>query len=134
MEFKIVLVGDAGVGKTTYITRISSGEYNKKYIPTLGVDVFSLCLNSNKGYIKFNIWDISGGEKVGALRDSYYNHTDAAILFYDISDKESFNHVREWYNDFKRDNKSPVVICGTKSDLKNMSRVNGMFLKFCLEK
>lgn len=82
-EFKLVLVGDGGVGKTTFVKRHLTGEFEKKYIATLGnlfnltklnqigVEVHPMVFTTNHGPIKFNVWDTAGQEKLGGLRDGY---------------------------------------------------------------
>lgn len=70
-EFKLVLVGDGGVGKTTLVRRHLTGEFEKKYLPTLGVEVHPLFFQTNFGPLKFNVWDTAGQEKFGGLRDGY---------------------------------------------------------------
>jgi len=70
--FKIILVGDGGVGKSTFVKRHSTGEFEKKYKATLGVEVTPLRFNTNMGPITFNCWDCAGQEKFGGLRDGYY--------------------------------------------------------------
>lgn len=67
-EFKVVLVGDGGVGKTTFIKRHISGEFEKKYIATQGVEVSSITFSTNHGPIRLNLWDTAGQEKLGGLR------------------------------------------------------------------
>ena len=70
--FKLVLVGDGGVGKTTFVKRHLTGEFEKKYVATLGVEVHPLVFHTNRGAIRFNVWDTAGQEKFGGLRDGYY--------------------------------------------------------------
>lgn len=79
--FKVVLIGDGGVGKTTFIKRHMTGEFEKKYMPTLGVEVHPLDFHTSHGRIVFNIWDTAGQEKFGGLRDGYYIGAHAFILF-----------------------------------------------------
>ena len=69
--FKLVLVGDGGVGKTTFVKRHLTGEFEKKYVATLGVEVHPLEFSTNLGQIIFNVWDTAGQEKFGGLRDGY---------------------------------------------------------------
>lgn len=69
--FKVVLVGDGGVGKTTFVKRHISGEFEKRYLATMGVEVRPLRFQTNFGPILFNVWDTAGQEKLGGLRDGY---------------------------------------------------------------
>lgn len=70
--FKCVLVGDGGTGKTTFVKRHLTGEFEKRYVATLGVEVHPLVFHTNRGPIRFNVWDTAGQEKFGGLRDGYY--------------------------------------------------------------
>ncbi|OXB70746.1 UNVERIFIED_CONTAM: hypothetical protein H355_003781 [Colinus virginianus] len=106
-EFKLILVGDGGVGKTTLVKRHLTGEFEKKYIPTLGVEVHPLKFQTNFGQIIFNVWDTAGQEKFGGLRDGYYIKVDVKdrqvkarqiqfhrkrnLQYYDISARSNYN-------------------------------------------
>jgi len=118
MEFKIVLVGDSGVGKTSFIKRHRNGSFDGKYIATQGVDVVPLTFNTNYGLITFKIWDCAGQEKFGGLRDGYYYNADGAIVMFDLGSRVTFNNINKWVSHVK--NIVPdcsFVICGNKSDL-----------------
>lgn len=69
--FKVVLVGDGGVGKTTFVKRHISGEFEKRYVATMGVEVHPIAFTTNFGTILMNVWDTAGQEKLGGLRDGY---------------------------------------------------------------
>ncbi|CAB4297275.1 unnamed protein product [Prunus armeniaca] len=71
-SFKLVIVGDGGTGKTTFVKRHLTGEFEKKYEPTIGVEVHPLDFFTNCGKIRFYCWDTAGQEKFGGLRDGYY--------------------------------------------------------------
>ena len=81
-KFKLILVGDGGVGKTTFVKRHLTGEFEKKYVATLGVEVRCLDFHTNRGVLKFNCWDTAGQEKFGGLRDGYYIKGQCAIIMY----------------------------------------------------
>ncbi len=70
-QFKLVLVGDGGVGKTTFVKRHKSGEFEKKYVPTLGAEVHPMDFVTDRGKLVFNVWDTAGQEKYAGLRDGY---------------------------------------------------------------
>ena len=70
--FKLILVGDGGTGKTTFVKRHLTGEFQKKYVATIGVEVHPLYFHTSRGVVCFNVWDTAGQEKFGGLRDGYY--------------------------------------------------------------
>ena len=69
--FKLVLVGDGGVGKTTFVKRHKTGEFEKKYVATVGAEVHKMDFTTGRGQIMFNVWDTAGQEKYAGLRDGY---------------------------------------------------------------
>merc|ERR1712205_37892 len=85
--FKLILVGDGGTGKTTFVKRHLTGEFEKKYLPTVGVAVHPLDFNTNCGPIRFDCWDTAGQEKFGGLRDGYYIHGQCAIIMFDVTSR-----------------------------------------------
>ncbi|KAJ5076702.1 gtp-binding nuclear protein ran [Anaeramoeba ignava] len=119
-NYKIILVGDGGVGKTTFVKRHLSGEFRKEYIATVGVEVHPLVFYTTKCPICFNVWDTAGQERFGGLRDGYYIEGDAAIIMFDVTSPETYENVAVWYRDIIRvcDN-IPMVLCGNKVDVKD---------------
>jgi len=117
-EFKLVLVGDGGVGKTTLVKRHKTGEFNGKYVPTLGVEVNSLRFDTNCGPIVFNVWDTAGQEKFGGLRDGYYVNSQCAIVMFDVTSRITYANVPKWFSDLERTCGSsfPRVLVGNKVD------------------
>ena len=118
--YKLLLVGDGGVGKTTWLKRHLTGDFEKKYVATLGVEVHPLTFATNYGDIRFNVWDTAGQEKFGGLREGYYTNADAAIAFFDVTSRLSYKSVPCWIRDVKNVCKEiPMAICGNKIDLKD---------------
>eukprot|EP01083_Nonionella_stella_P067077 177173_1 len=119
-EFKLILVGDGGVGKTTFVKRHLTGEFEKKYVATLGVEVHPLKFNTNYGMVTFNCWDTAGQEKFGGLRDGYYINGQAAIIMFDVTSRVTYKNVPTWYRDLTRVCENiPIVLCGNKVDVKD---------------
>jgi len=119
-EFKLVLVGDGGVGKTTLVKRHLTGEFEKKYIPTLGVEVNPLKFVTQCGPIIFNVWDTAGQEKFGGLRDGYYIKGQCAIIMFDVTSRITYKNVPNWHRDIARVCENiPIVLVGNKVDVKD---------------
>jgi len=119
-SFKLVVVGDGGTGKTTFVKRHLTGEFDKKYEPTMGVEVHPLDFTTNRGQIRFFCWDTAGQEKFGGLRDGYYIHGQCAIIMFDVTSRLTYKNVPYWHRDLCRVCENiPIVLCGNKVDVKN---------------
>ncbi|KAL7671828.1 hypothetical protein ACOME3_006730 [Neoechinorhynchus agilis] len=117
---KMLLVGDGGVGKTTFVKRHLTGEFEKRYVATLGVEVHPLKFNTNRGMITFNVWDTAGQEKFGGLRDGYYIQGQCAIIMFDVTARITYKNVPNWHKDlFRVCENIPMVLCGNKVDVKD---------------
>merc|ERR1712025_1121268 len=118
--FKLVLVGDGGVGKTTFVKRHLTGEFEKKYVATLGVEVHPLVFHTNRGALRFNVWDTAGQEKFGGLRDGYYIQGQCAVIMFDVTSRVTYKNVPNWHRDLTRVCENiPIVLCGNKVDIKD---------------
>ncbi|KAL2525486.1 GTP-binding nuclear protein Ran-3 [Abeliophyllum distichum] len=116
-SFKLVIVGDGGTGKTTFVKRHLTGEFEKKYEPTIGVEVHPLDFFTNCGKIRFYCWDTAGQEKFGGLRDGYYIHGQCAIIMFDVTARLTYKNVPTWHRDLCRVCENiPIVLCGNKSN------------------
>lgn len=128
--FKLVLAGDAGVGKTVYTKRFLTGEFEKKYVATVGAEVHPIDFNTTSGKIVFNIWDTAGQEKYAGLRENYYKDADAAIIMFDVTSRISYKNVANWYHDIRAIRPDiPIVIVGNKCDVKDR-KVRGSSITF----
>ena len=119
-EFKLVLIGDGGVGKTTFVKRHLTGEFEKRYIATLGVEVHPMPFYTNHGQVIFNVWDTAGQEKLGGLRDGYYIGGNCGIIMFDVCSRITYSNVPKWYKDLTRVCEAiPIVLVGNKVDVRD---------------
>ena len=120
-EFNLILVGDGGVGKTSFVKAHMTGEFEKKYVATLGSEVYPLTFHTNKGAIKFNCWDTAGQERYGELRELENNQWQCAIIIFDVRCRSTYNNATEdWYKELTRARKNiPIVLCGDNAESKD---------------
>ncbi|KAJ3103454.1 GTP-binding nuclear protein gsp1/Ran [Phlyctochytrium bullatum] len=113
--FKLVLVGDGGTGKTTFVKRHMTGEFEKKYVATLGVEVHPLVFHTNFGPICFNTWDtVRRSSVVSGMVTS-----QCAIIMFDVTSRITYKSVPNWHRDLVRVCENiPIVLCGNKVDVK----------------
>ena len=115
---KIILIGDVAVGKTSIINTLLGAKFNDQYEPSIGVDFFSKTINYNKKQIKLQIWDSAGQEKFRSLIPNYIRGASLIFLIYDITNRESFEHLSDWINFINSIEKTNIVIVGNKNDLE----------------
>ena len=119
--FRILIVGDATVGKTSICNRISNNAFTPYSPATIGVDfnVFDLIM-PNDSIIKCQLWDTAGSERFRSITRSYYNNTAVVILVFDLSDAKSFRRLPMWLQEIKdnvKNEKYSILLLGNKSDL-----------------
>eukprot|EP01121_Diplochlamys_sp_Union-15-3_P010154 TRINITY_DN2827_c0_g3_i1.p1 TRINITY_DN2827_c0_g3~~TRINITY_DN2827_c0_g3_i1.p1 ORF type:complete len:215 (-),score=49.45 TRINITY_DN2827_c0_g3_i1:79-723(-) len=119
-EWKLLLVGDGATGKTTFVKRHKTGEFEKRYIATMGVEVHPLRFHTTWGPLTFSVWDTAGQEKFGGLRDGYYIGGQCGIIMFDVTSRMTYKNVPNWHRDIIRVCENiPLVICGNKIDVKD---------------
>lgn len=125
--FKIILIGDSGVGKSSLLQRYTDDVFTNVYSSTIGVDFRMKTIKFNGKIIKLQIWDTAGQERFRAIIGSYYRGADGIIICYDTTNYNSFNNVKLWLNEIEKyynNNDITKVIFGTKNDIKNNHIVN----------
>ena len=126
-SYKIIVVGRANVGKTTFIHRFRFGIFKKKYEATREAKVHSITFETNHGNYVFNIWDCPGHEK---FKDSsYYKDADAALVLFDVTRRDTFLDVPDYMDEInKMAGDIPITVCGNKVDLTHTPTRRPQFL------
>merc|ERR1719397_1187443 len=109
--FKLLLIGDSGVGKSCLLLRFADDTYTESYISTIGVDFKFRTIELDGKTIKLQIWDTAGQERFRTITSSYYRGAHGIIVVYDVTDQESFNNVKQ-------------LLVGNKCDLTNKKVVD----------
>ncbi|CAD8170193.1 unnamed protein product [Paramecium pentaurelia] len=119
--YKIILVGDSSVGKTSFLIRLTKNVIKKQSQPTIGVEYAaqSILLADVDKIVKSVIWDTAGAEKYKAITTAHYRKSEGALLFYDLCDKTSFDNVLSWRQEIIQhtDDKIMIMLIGNKLDL-----------------
>jgi Ras-related protein Rab-6A len=125
-NYKIVIIGDIGVGKTSILSRFRYGSFEPEYMPTLGIDFFTKNLFFEDKTIRLILWDTAGQERFRSLIPSYLKNADCIIIVFDLTNKESFTSLNKWLSDAKNNASEGTiyVLCGNKSDLKEKRMVS----------
>lgn len=129
--FKLLLIGDSGVGKSCLLLRFADDTYTESYISTIGVDFKIRNVEQDGKNIKLQIWDTAGQERFRTITSSYYRGAHGIIIVYDITDLDSFNNVKTWLTEiekFASDNVNKLLV-GNKCDLTAQRQVDTQVAK-----
>ncbi|KAM0891083.1 hypothetical protein ACQ4PT_026631 [Festuca glaucescens] len=117
--FKLLLIGDSSVGKSCLLLRFADDAYVDTYISTIGVDFKIRTVELDGKSVKLQIWDTAGQERFRTITSSYYRGAHGIIIVYDVTDRESFNNVKQWLSEIDRYASDSVckLLVGNKCDL-----------------
>ena len=124
-SLKIILLGEAGVGKTCILNRFVKNEFSKEYKATIGSDFASTQVKIVDSDVTLNIWDTAGQERFKSLGPTFYRGSNCCILVYDVTKKVSFTAIKNWRNEFihqmelSNPDDFPFLLLGNKSDLES---------------
>ena len=122
--FKIIIVGDAGVGKSCLLRRFADQSFTDNYINTIGVDFKVRTLEIGGKSVKLNIWDSAGQERFRTIVNTYYRGAHGIIVVYDTTDRDSFDHLQDWLSDVSElaEPNARKMLVGTKVDIDGAGR------------
>ncbi|KAG1364234.1 ras-related protein RGP1 [Cocos nucifera] len=123
--FKVVLIGDSAVGKSQLLARFSRNEFSLDSKATIGVEFQTRTLTIDHKTVKAQIWDTAGQERYRAVTSAYYRGAVGAMLVYDMTKRQSFDHVTRWLEELRghADKNIVIMLIGNKSDLGTLRAV-----------
>ena len=126
LSFKLIFIGDSGVGKSCLTTKAVKNNFEEYYQATVGFEFLTFNMKVNDKVIKLQIWDTCGQEIYKSLISNFYRNSSLAVIIYAIDNKESFNHAENWLNDLKSQANPDVRIflVGNKADLEEDRKVS----------
>ena len=124
--FRYIIVGDMGVGKSCLLLQFTENKFRQKHELTIGVEFGGKMIDINNKKIKIQIWDTAGQEAFQAITRSYYKGAIGALLVYDITRKDTFNHIIKWLEVVKSYSakKICIILIGNKIDLEKKRQVS----------
>ena len=126
---QLLIIGDSCVGKTSLLTRYTTGTFKEEYIATVGIDYYTKNETINDKIISIKLWDTVGQERYKALTQNFFKNAEGVMVVYDITKVESFDNLKFWINSIKQnmENKNiiiPVIIIGNKVDMEDMREIS----------
>ena len=120
-SFKMIVIGDAGVGKSCLTSRASKDKYMSDYSPTVGFEFLTFTTKLEDKVIKLQIWDTCGQEVYRSLITNFYRNASLAMMVYSINSRESFLHINQWLKEVKIQSNPDVkiILIGNKADLES---------------
>ena len=120
INFKLIIIGDSGVGKSCLLKRAVQNSFESGYKATIGFEFLLMHFKVNDLKLKLQIWDTCGQEMYRSLVQGFYRNTSLAIVVYDISRRQSFDELEVWLKDLRQHTEAdiPIFIVGNKMDLK----------------
>ena len=124
--FKVVVIGDSGVGKSNLLSRFTRNEFNLESKSTIGVEFATRTVSMEGKTIKAQIWDTAGQERYRAITSAYYRGAVGALVVYDITKDVSFENVEKWLAELKENATADItmMLVGNKTDLANQRLVS----------
>lgn len=124
--FKYIIIGDSAVGKSNLLLRYTHNNFNDDYQATIGVEFGAKNLSFKDKIYRVQVWDTAGQENFRSITRAYYKNSACALIVYDITRRDSFEHVQTWIEDCKNQTPKTVllVLVGNKTDLESERKVS----------
>ncbi|KAH7512615.1 ras-related protein RABA1f [Ziziphus jujuba] len=134
--FKVVLIGDSGVGKSNLLSRFARNQFSLESKSTIGVEFATRSISVDDKIVKAQIWDTAGQERYRAITSAYYRGAVGALLVYDVSRHVTFENVDRWLKELRGHTDANIVIMlvGNKADLRHLRAVSSEDAKAFAEK
>ena len=119
--FKVLLLGNSDVGKSSLLLRFVDSVWNESFVPTIGVDFKVKTLDIGEKRVKMQIWDTAGQERFRNVVATYFRGSNGILLIYDITTRESFKNLESWLIEIEKNASENVlkILIGNKNDLEN---------------
>ncbi|KAK8633394.1 hypothetical protein V6N13_014240 [Hibiscus sabdariffa] len=124
--FKVVLIGDSGVGKSNLLSRFTKNEFSLESKSTIGVEFATRSIRVEDKVVKAQIWDTAGQERYRAITSAYYRGAVGALLVYDVTRRVTFENVERWLKELRAhtDSNTVIMLVGNKADLRHLRAVS----------
>lgn len=134
--FKILLIGDSGVGKSSIVLRFIDDTYTDRYISTIGVDFKIKTININNKIIKLQIWDTAGQERFRTITTSYYRGAHGIIVVFDLNNIISLENIDQWFDNISKYGNENIqkILVGNKSDIERDKNISQFKLQQIINK
>lgn len=125
-NFKVIVCGDAMVGKSSVILRFTENAFKRSYLSTLGVSVSEKVIKLNDNLIQLILWDIAGQQKFDKMRSAFYLGAQGVLLVFDLTNPNTFHNIMNWYADIKKEIELGIngILIGNKSDLSEERKIS----------
>ncbi len=135
IKVKLCVLGDSSVGKTSLIRHYTEGFFKENYMSTIGVQFNRKTIETDEKTVNMTIWDIGGQTLWAAVRGNYLKGAQGILLLFDLTNKPSLSHIRDWYMDVTNvlGDSVPLSIIGNKSDLEYNPNIESIAKELCVQ-
>ena len=124
-SYKVIVIGDPMVGKTSLLQKFTTNQFKTEYLPTIGANFMTETVKIDNKEIRMQIWDIAGQEEFTRLESSYFSGASGIIIIYDVTRRRTFKNVINWYGKCLENGIAhlPMILVGNKIDLERRRKI-----------